>query len=115
MRNFLERMYHDLRNLGQGNEDRALNFVTTQVFRSAAGESTRQDVNVRDFVGRSLALRGIVPSASPISRPDSDCWDVLLTLFNPNQGLQASEVYRFIVDVIDVVPVIVGPVKRWWM
>lgn len=114
MRNFLELAYHHLRNLGLDASDRALNFLTTHIFRLAAGEAAHHDVNVKDFVGRKLALRGIVPTASPISRPDSDCWDVMFTLFNPNLGDQANEVYRFIVDVIDVVPVIVGPVKRWW-
>ncbi|MCP4549327.1 MAG: peptidase S8, partial [bacterium] len=51
---------------------------------------------------------------SPICRPESDCWDVKLTFFNPTKRIeQARVVYRFTIDVSDVVPVTVGPVRHW--
>ena len=52
----------------------------------------------------------------PSSRPDLDCWEVKLTFFNPSKVFeQARKVYRFTVDVSDVVPVMVGPVRSWFV
>jgi hypothetical protein len=51
---------------------------------------------------------------SPICRPESDCWDVKLTFFDPSRMLdRARKVYRFTVDVSDVTPVTVGSVRSW--
>ncbi|HXQ73399.1 MAG TPA: hypothetical protein VN844_23055, partial [Pyrinomonadaceae bacterium] len=59
-------------------------------------------------------LDSITTEKSPICRPDSDCWDVKLTFFNPARRLdQAREIYRLTIDVSDVVPVTVGQVRRW--
>ena len=45
---------------------------------------------------------------APICRPDSDCWDVQLLMFDPENERRASRVYRYTVDVSDVLPVTVG-------
>jgi hypothetical protein len=50
---------------------------------------------------------------SPVCRPDSDCYDVELSFFNPNNTNVANRVYRFTVDVSDVIPVTVGAVRSW--
>ncbi len=50
---------------------------------------------------------------SPTSRPDSDCWDVQLKLFNPENERRAVRFYRFTVDVSETLPVTVGPVRTW--
>ncbi len=61
-----------------------------------------------------MKLDAIDVERSPICRPESDCWDVKLTFFDPARRLeQARVVYRFTVDVSDVVPVTVGPVRHW--
>lgn len=49
---------------------------------------------------------------SPIGRPDSDCWDVKLTTLNPSKVFeQARNVYRYTIDVSDLVPVTAGLVR----
>jgi hypothetical protein len=44
---------------------------------------------------------------------DSDCWDVKLRFFHTENDRRAREVYRFTVDVSDLIPVAVGEVRRW--
>jgi cyanobactin maturation PatA/PatG family protease len=108
VRNFLQRIYHEVRNLGLISQDRALNFVATnalmvaKIFESA--------------LKNGMDLDTISVERSPICRPDSDCWDVKLTFFNPAKLLeQARKVYRFTVDVSDVVPVVLGPHRSWFV
>jgi hypothetical protein len=50
---------------------------------------------------------------SPVCRPDSDCYDVELAFFNPNNTRVANRIYRFTVDVSDVIPVTIGAVRSW--
>lgn len=104
--NFLERVYHELRNLGLSPQERAINYAATnalnveRVFESALREE--------------MELDAIEVERSPICRPDSDCWDVKLTFFDPrHQFERARRVYRFTVDVSDVCPVTVGMVRSW--
>ena len=68
----------------------------------------------RDAIQTGLKLDTIDVERSPICRPGADCWDVKLTFFNLAKRLeQARVVYRFTVDVSDVIPVTVGPVRHW--
>jgi cyanobactin maturation PatA/PatG family protease len=108
VRNFLERVYHELRNLGTLPQERAVNFSATNAFNATRiFESALKD---------GLDLDTIAVERSPICRPESDCWDVKLTFFNPNKVFeQARRVYRFSVDVSDIVPVTVGPVRSWFV
>jgi hypothetical protein len=63
-----------------------------------------------------MALDTIEVERSPICRQDSDCWDVKLIFFNPEKQFEvARKVFRFTVDVSDVVPVLVGDVRQWSM
>jgi hypothetical protein len=63
-----------------------------------------------------MELDTIETERSPICRPDSDCWDVKLTFFDPERVFQrARKTHRFTVDVSDVVPVTVGPVRSWYV
>ena len=69
-----------------------------------------------DVIKEGMDLDTIAVERSPLCRPDSDCWDVKLTFFNPSKVFeQARKVYRFTVDVSDVVPVMVGPVRTWFV
>lgn len=106
--NFFVRAYEELRNLGIAPQDRAINYAATnallvaQVFKEAIKEG--------------LVLGNFVVERSPVCRPESDCWDVKLTFFNPSKIFeQASKVYLFTVDVGDVVPVMVGMVRSWFV
>jgi len=106
--NFLERVYYELRNLGLSPQERALNFAATNAFQV---ERVYQSA-----IAESLKLSVIEVARSPICRPASDCWDVQLTFFDPLRRLErARVVYRFTVDVSDVVPVTVGTIRSWFV
>jgi subtilisin family serine protease len=106
IRNFIGRVYYALRNLGQSPEERAINFAATQAFQVAR--------SFQDAVDKGLVLDTTEVERSPICRPGSECWDVKITFFNPSERLtQSRHVHRFTVDVSDVIPVTVGPVRSW--
>ncbi len=103
---FLERVYFALRNLGVRPQDRALNYAAANAFQ-AAGVCL-------EAVKQQMQLDTIEVEPSAICRPGSECWDVVATFFNPAKVLeQARRVYRFTVDVSDVVPVMAGEVRSW--
>lgn len=106
IQNFLERVYYEIRNLGVSPQERAMNYAATDAFRMESVYSTA--------IGAGLKLDSMEVERSPICRPDSDCWDVKLMFFNPTKRLeQARVVYRFTIDVSDVIPVTVGKVRSW--
>lgn len=106
IRNFIGRVYYALRNLGQSPEERAINFAATQAFQVAR--------SFQDAADKGLVLDTTEVERSPICRPGSECWDVKITFFNPSERLtQSRHVHRFTVDVSDVIPVTVGPVRSW--
>ncbi|WP_316195747.1 PatA/PatG family cyanobactin maturation protease [Bradyrhizobium sp. SZCCHNRI3052] len=102
---FLNRVYYELRNLGVTPQERAMNFAATNAYqaRQVFAEAT----------ARNYALDSIEVVKSPICRPDSDCWDVKLQMFDPENERRAGRVYRYTVDVSEVLPVTVGPVRNW--
>jgi hypothetical protein len=105
IRDFLNKLYFELRNLGQMSQDRAMNFGATNAFQA-----------VRILVSAQvddLALDTVGAQKSPYMRVDSDSWDILLRFFDPTNLNVARTVYRFSVDVSDVMPVLVGEVRKW--
>lgn len=102
---FLHRIYFDLRNLGQTPQERALNYAATNAFSSAIifGQTVR----------RGMQLDDIGVERSPFCRMDSDCWDVRMTFFDPENNRRARRVFRYTVDVSDVMPVTVGDIRSW--
>lgn len=105
MFNFLNRVYYELRNFGIAPRDRALNFAATNAYQT--------QVAFAESAGRKLELDTINVVKSPICRPDSDCWDVELQMFDPENERRANRVYRYTVDVSEVLPVTVGTVRTW--
>jgi cyanobactin maturation PatA/PatG family protease len=106
MRNFLHRIYYEFRNLGVTPEDRARNYAGTNALLAARV--------FEDAVKAELALDTIGVERSPICRPESDCWDVNLTFFDPKKTLErAREVYQYTVDASEPAVVMVGKVQRW--
>jgi cyanobactin maturation PatA/PatG family protease len=102
---FLNLIYYGLRNLGLTAEERALNYSATnaaqitEVIRSATHDEL-------DF--------GIpTVKKSPVCRPDSDCFDVELPFFDPRNTNVADRIYRFTVDVSDIIPVSIGEMRSW--
>jgi hypothetical protein len=107
VRNFLDRVYHGLRNLGQLPQDRAINFAATNAFEI--------EKVYESAIKEEMDLDSINVTPSPICRPGSDCWDVELYFFFPGRQVQTvRKVYRFTVDVSDVVPVTVGTMRSWF-
>ena len=102
---FLNRVYYDLRNLGITAEERALNYSATNAFQVAGV--------IRATTRDELDLDTLVVKKSPVCRPDSDCYDVELAFYNPNNTNVANRIYRFTVDVSDVIPVTIGEVRNW--
>ncbi len=106
VRNFLDRLYHELRNLGVLPQDRAVNYAATNAFEMGTIFET--------VLKQELELDRVQVGRSPLCRPGSDCWDIETYFFDPKQPVQTvRRVYRFTVDVSDIVPVTVGPVRSW--
>jgi cyanobactin maturation PatA/PatG family protease len=105
---FLDRVYFELRNLGLTSQERAINFAATNAFHlEGIYESAMKE---------DMDLDTIEVERSAICRPDSDCWDVKLLFFFPERQVQTvRKVYRFTVDVSDIVPVTVGPHRSWYV
>ena len=60
-----------------------------------------------------MELDTITVEKSPICRLDSDCWDVKLKFFDPENNRRAKRVFRFTIDVSDSIPVTLGEVRTW--
>jgi cyanobactin maturation PatA/PatG family protease len=105
LRDFLARVYYDLRNLGNTSRDRALNFAATNAFQAAHTFAAA--------IGAGMALDTIGVEKSPFCRMDSDCWDVKLHFFDPENSRRARKVFRFTIDVSDILPVTLGEVRSW--
>lgn len=106
--NFLYRIYYEISSLGVAAPERAMNYAATNAFQ--VGQIYESAIKA------GMSLDKISVERSPICRPESDCWDVKLTFFNPTKQFeQARMVYRFTVDVSDVVPVSVGPFRSWYV
>src|SRR5262249_3302860 len=95
VRGFLQKVYHELRNLGLAAEERAMNYAATNAFEvERAFEAAHKE---------AMELDTIEVERSPICRPDSDCWDVKIAFFYPERQVQTvRKVFRFTVDVSDV-------------
>ena len=103
---FLHRIYYEMRNTGLTPEHRAMNYAATNAFHSGP--------IFKEMAAQSMVLDRITVERSPICRPDSDCWDVVIGFFNPARIMdQARKVYRITVDVSDTVPVTVGEPRSW--
>jgi cyanobactin maturation PatA/PatG family protease len=103
--NYLERIYHEFRNLGFTSQERAINYAATNAFNVAKV--------FESALKAELEFDTIETERSPISRPLSDCWDVKLTFFDPENVLRSRKVYRFTVNTIDICPVMTEGVRSW--
>lgn len=102
---FLNRVYYDLQNLGQTAKDRALNFSVTNAFQAATSFARA--------VATGMELDTIEVEKSPFCRVSSNCWDIKLKFFDPENGLRARKVYLFTVDVVERIPVTLGEIRSW--
>lgn len=106
VRNFLDRVYYELRNLGISSQERAINYAATNAFQASA--------IFAQAVRETLELDSIQVEKSPLCRDGSECFDVKLSFFDPErQHQRARRQYRFTIDVSDVVPVTIGRTRSW--
>ncbi len=106
LRNFLDRIYYDLRNRGVEPHHRAMNFAATNAHQ--AGEV------FKDAATNKLELDEITVERSPVSRPGSEFYDVVLSFFNPlKRDREARKFYRYTIDVCGIMPVTFGPLRSW--
>jgi cyanobactin maturation PatA/PatG family protease len=105
LREYLNRIYYEYCNLGTTPKERALNFSATNAFQVA-------EVMADATVGE-LGLKSIEVEKSPIDRMNSDCYDVKLQFFNLLDSRRAGKVFRFTVDVSDLIPVAIGQMRSW--
>lgn len=101
----MNRIYYDYQNLGTTPQERALNFSATNAFQSS--------VAIASAAGGQRVLDSISVEKSPICRPDSDCYDVKLSFFDPENNQRSNRVFRFTIDVSHVIPVTIGQVRSW--
>ena len=107
LRGFLDRIYYDLRNLGVTSADRALNFAATNAIQAATAFRSAL------LKKPPYMLDNITVERSPFCRIDSDCWDVVIKFFDPENLVRSKLNFRFTVDVSDPMPVTLGPVRQW--
>lgn len=60
-----------------------------------------------------MQLQSLEVERSPFCRKDSDCWDVKIRFFDPENVLRAKRVIRYTIDVSDIMPVTLGEVRVW--
>lgn len=103
--NFLNRIYHETRNLGLSSQERAINYAVTNLYQVGMIYSS--------VVESGLKFDGLYVDRSSFCRPESDCWEVRLHFFDvTTQGI-LRKVYTFTIDVSDTIPVTVGEIKTW--
>jgi hypothetical protein len=106
LRNFLERIYYEVRNMGQVPSDRAINYLATNLFQ--ANEA------FNDALDNNLELDSMFAEKSPLCRPKSDCWDVVMRFFDPEHRMEKALVeHRLTVDVSDISPIGIGKPRKW--
>lgn len=108
IRRFLDRMFELTRNLGTAPRERALNYAATDALM-LRGIITDPRYK-KEFEG--LDLDTIDVTKSPICRPEYDCWDVVVTFYNPDNLLQARRGLRFTIDVSDTLPNLLADSER---
>ncbi|MGB3438330.1 MAG: S8 family serine peptidase [Actinophytocola sp.] len=105
LRQFLDTVYYELANRGTASRNRALNFAATNPLQAA------QAITAATAAGMKLA--DITVAKSPYCRMGSDCQEVKLRFHDPADGSRASWIWRFTIDVGDLLPVTVGEPRAW--
>ncbi|MFF9016998.1 S8 family serine peptidase [Streptomyces sp. NPDC014870] len=115
IRSLLDKIYWKFRNLGRSSADRALNAAGTNAF--VVGAQIQDGILSAEHVPGSgnnfYSLDTVSVSPSPFCRTGSDCQDVVLTFFDPENDQRAPVSYLFTFDVSDEVPVSLAPVHTF--
>jgi hypothetical protein len=112
---FMDRLYFLLRNPGRSSSERAINFAATALAPLPGFPTQTPPNGLLSFaLASGLALESITAEESFGCRGGSDCWDVMLTFFDPRQRVQGMRTYiRLTVDVGNMRPVAVTPARIW--
>jgi thiazoline dehydrogenase / protease len=102
---FLKRVYFELHNYGSTSRDRAMNFAATNCVQAASVFAKA--------IAEGRVLETIAVEKSPVCRMHSDCWELYLGFYDPDDAKRATKVFHFTIDVSDLMPVTVGAVKSW--
>jgi thiazoline dehydrogenase / protease len=102
---FLRKVYFKLHNQGLTSRDRAMNFAATNCLQAASAFAKA--------LAERRVLETIIVEKSPVCRMHSDCWEVYLTFYDPEDEKRARRLCHFTVDVSDMMPVTVGGIKSW--
>jgi hypothetical protein len=104
---FLDKIYFSIRNRGLSSSERAINAAATNAFNFS-------DIIV-EAAAEGMSFRDVSAERSPLGRPGSDSYDVLLTFFDPARRLEKAPLRaRFTIDVSDTVPVVIGEPQSWF-
>ncbi|MCA1699964.1 MAG: PatA/PatG family cyanobactin maturation protease [Actinobacteria bacterium] len=115
VRQMLDKVYYQLRNLGQSPPDRAINFQATNafVFADAIARGLLSGQLVDCDATRLYSLDTISAEKSAYCRVDSDCWDVKLTFFDPENDQRSRVAFQSTIDVSDEMPVQLAPTHQF--
>ncbi|MFE7546607.1 cyanobactin maturation protease PatG family protein [Streptomyces gardneri] len=115
IRAFLDKIYYQFRNLGQTSADRALNYMGTNafLFGNKIKEGLLSASKVPGSTMNLYALDTITVTKSPYCRVGSDCQDVTVTFYDPEDERRSRLSYLFTVDVSDELPVTLAPVHTF--
>ncbi|KJS53518.1 hypothetical protein VM98_24680 [Streptomyces rubellomurinus subsp. indigoferus] len=129
---FLDKVYYQFRNLGQTSADRAMNSAGTNAFSVAKtisqamllGQSIPSNpsqrasalggLNPENLMNPSLyCIDTITVAKSPYCRMGSDCQDVTVSFFDPENDRRARVNLLFTIDVSDEFPVSLAPAHQF--
>ncbi|MFE7595002.1 hypothetical protein ACFU6K_36930, partial [Kitasatospora sp. NPDC057512] len=118
---FLDKVYYQFRNLGQTSADRALNSAGTNAFSVAKqisqalllGQGIPTTVTQPGLPLALYCLDTISVAKSPYCRMGSDCQDVKVTFFDPEDDRRARVSMLFTIDVSDEYPVSLAPAHQF--
>jgi len=105
MKRVLDRVYGGMKNPGITGPERAQNFAVTNAYATYRA--------VSEAFASGLVLQQVLTERSPLCRPESDCWDVVLYFADPLAMTRSRRLFRFTVDVSDVEPVQIGATRSW--
>ncbi|MGW1957575.1 cyanobactin maturation protease PatG family protein [Streptomyces sp. NPDC001920] len=111
IRSFLDKIYYQFRNLGQTSADRALNFMGTNTysFSNLLAQGLLSASKVPGSSNNLYALDTVTVTKSPYCRVGSDCQDVTVTFYDPEDERRSRLSYQFTIDVSDELPVTLAP------
>ncbi|MER7771650.1 S8 family serine peptidase [Kitasatospora sp. NPDC096140] len=115
VRAFLDKIYYQFRNLGQSSADRALNYAGTNafLFGSQISAGMLAAKHVPGPGDRLYTLESISVAKSPYCRMGSDCQDVTVRFFDPENDRRARVTWLFTIDVSDEMPVSLAPTHQF--